>query len=236
MPAQDVRIRAVGLGRLILVQAGADIHENVIPVLRIHLRGQPLFLIGAGFQKVSDFFAERVHCRAAVQTAEAADQIDIGVDDAFHRVGRDRGRGPVYYAVADKRLVKIVPVRRHRIPLFFAAEQVAASLGVSPDIIHQKVPAAEMQIEIVVPFVVGAACFGHDVFHEVEARLGEPAGRVIPGRQFFLRSGPAQENTVCVIRIEPRFNGGKSEYISVIHSCTCPLTCVSNSCLNSYGR
>ena len=110
MPAQDVRIRAVGLRRLILVQAGADVHEDVIPVLRIHLGCQPLLLVGTGIQKASDFFAERVHCRAAVQTAEAADQIDIGLDDAFHRVGWDRGRGPVYYAVADKRLVKIVPV------------------------------------------------------------------------------------------------------------------------------
>ena len=221
MPAQSVRVCAVSLRCFIRLQAGADIHEDVIPVLRIHLRRQPVFLIGAGLQKLPDLPAERVHCRAAVQAAEAADQINIGLDDAFHRTGLNRGSGPIYDSIADKRLVKIVPVPGHRIPLFFTAEQIAAPLGVSFDIIHQQVPAPKMQVEIIVPPVVGAACFGHDVFHEVKACLGEPSGRMIAGRQLFFRSRPAHENTVSFICIEPRFDGGKGEHISVVHTCTC---------------
>ena len=223
--AQGVRVRAVVPRRLVLVQAGADVHEDVIPVLRIHLRRQPLLLVGAGLEEPPDLLAERVHRRAAVRAAEVAHEIDIGLDHAVHRGRRDRGGGPVHYAVHDKRFVKKVPVPGHRIPLLFAAEQVAAALGVSFDIIHQKVPAAEMQVQEIVPLVVGTACFGHDVFHEVKACLGEPAGRMVPGRQFLLRGGPAHENTVSLICIEPRFDGGKGEYISVVHNCTCLRSC-----------
>jgi hypothetical protein len=41
---------------------------------------------------------------------------------------------------------------------------------------------------------------------------------MISGRQFFLRSRPAHENTVSLICIEPRLNGGKGEHVSVIHN------------------
>ena len=51
MPAQSVCVSTVSLRCFILLQTGADIHEDVIPVLRIHLRRQPVLLIGAGLQK-----------------------------------------------------------------------------------------------------------------------------------------------------------------------------------------
>ena len=179
MTAQSIRVCTASLRGFIPLQARADIHEYVIPVLRIHLWRQPIFLVGAGLQKLPDLSAERIHRRITVQAAEAADQIDVGLDDAVHRVGRNRSGGPVHNPIADKRLVKIVPVPGHRIPLFFAAEQIAAPLGVSPDIIHQHIPAAKMQVEIIVPPVIGTTCFGHDIFHEVKASLGEASGGMI---------------------------------------------------------
>ena len=220
MPAQRVAVGVVAARCFVQVEAGADVHEQAVPVPGVHLRIQALLLIGAGVEKAPELGVQGVHARLAVQAAVVADQVDIGLYDAVHGCGRHdsdaAARGDRLY----QRLVKIFPVLRHRVPLLLAAQQVTAPLGILAHVVHKKIPPAKMQEQEIVPQPVGTAGFGHDIFHKMKACLGEPVRGVVSPGQLLFRSGPAEENAVPFICIEPRLDGGQRQYVLVVHGVT----------------
>ena len=165
----------------VLVKRGqqrADVAIDCIPVRRIHLRHKALFLLRPVLQKPFNLIAQVFLVFFTVETAVFLHDQYICFENAAHG-GRCFNR-PFSGLSLNQHPVKPCPLRSDRIPFFFTAEQKTAALGVRLYIVHQGIPAAEMQKEKMVHLHIGTAMFCQDLRHISQTFLGKTLLRMIP--------------------------------------------------------
>ena len=205
------------------IQKRTDITINRVPVRCLHLRNKFLLLLRRIAQKSFNLIAEIFFAFPAVDPAVFLHDQRVGLQNAAH--GGRRPDLSLLRVAVYQHPVKLCSPGRNGISLLFTAQQKTAPLCVRLNIVHQSVPAAEMQEEEMVHLNIGTAVFCQDLRHIGQALLGKPLVRVIPCRHGKIRGRKPHQGTALVLGVQPAVDRLQRENIITAHTfCFIPLS------------